>query len=106
MNWIPILSVVGLYVVELSYVPQLWRLYKLKKADEFSYYFPFMNIFGRMCGVIVAMNSHQNIFGWFFLVGIALRTGFLLEVTYYRRFYRPDRRRVAPRINDELLERA
>lgn len=79
-----ILTIVGLYLVEASYIPQLWRLYKLKEADEFSFLFPGLNIIGRLCGVIASIHSHNATFGWFFFVGIILRLTLLSEVCFYR----------------------
>lgn len=84
MNFVHVLPVVGLYIVEASYLPQLWRLYRLKRADEFSVLFPFLNIFGRACGVVCSLMLHQSIFGWFFTFGIVLRSCLLLQVVYYR----------------------
>ncbi len=79
-----IFSILGLYLVEASYLPQLWRLYRLKEADEFSFLFPGLNIAGRTCGVIFSITHHQSVLGWFFVVGIVLRATLLAQVCYYR----------------------
>ena len=79
-----IIGTIGLYLVEASYLPQLWRLYRLKEADEFSYMFPGLNVLGRLAGLALAISHHSQLFGWFFVVGITLRLALLGQVVYYR----------------------
>jgi len=74
----------GIWLVEGSYLPQLWRLYRLKEADEFSFFFPALNIAGRLCGLAVAVDAGSVLFSWFFVVGITLRAALLAQVIYYR----------------------
>ena len=83
-SFVTLLGSVGLYMVEVSYLPQLWRLYRLKEADEFSFLFPGLNIVGRLAGLYVAIATHSPQFGWFFVVGIILRLALMSEVVYYR----------------------
>ena len=83
----PILVAIGsssLWLVEVSYLPQLWRLYRLKEADEFSFLFPGLNVLGRVAGLALAITQHSPLFGWFFVTGIILRLALLSEVIYYR----------------------
>jgi uncharacterized protein with PQ loop repeat len=80
-----LLSIVGLYVVEASYLPQLWRLYRLKEADEFSFLFPILNTVGRICGVIYSLTTNEASMAAFFITGIVLRCTLLAQVVFYRR---------------------
>ena len=83
----PFLVAVGsssLWLVEVSYLPQLWRLYRLKEAEEFSFLFPGLNVLGRIAGLALAITQHSPLFGWFFVTGIVLRLALLTEVIYYR----------------------
>ena len=84
MSILSILGVCGLYLVEASYLPQLWRLYRLKEAHEFSFLFPGLNITGRLFGVVYSASQGQLVITWFFVVGIVLRSVLLGQVCYYR----------------------
>lgn len=78
------LGVASLWLVEASYLPQLWRLYRMKEADEFSFLFPGLNILGRLAGLAMSVSQGSQVFGWFFFTGIVLRMALLGEVIYYR----------------------
>lgn len=78
------LGAAGLWLVEASYLPQIWRLFKLKEADEFSFLFPGLNIAGRVAGVIYTIEQGSFLLTWFFVVGITLRLILLGQVVFYR----------------------
>jgi uncharacterized protein with PQ loop repeat len=84
MSMIEIIGGSGLYLVEASYLPQLFRLHKLKEADEFSFLFPALNIVGRLAGVMLSIHDNKPTFTLFFIVGIVLRSALLSQVIYYR----------------------
>jgi PQ loop repeat protein len=79
-----IFQILGLYLIEASYLPQLWRLHKLKQAHEFSFLFPGLNILGRLFGVAYSLSKGDQVIGLFFIVGIVLRGTLLGQVLYYR----------------------
>ena len=81
---IAIIGALGLWLVEGSYLPQLWRLYRMKEAEEFSLMFSGLNLVGRLAGFAYALTVGQAVFGWFFLVGASLRGVLLFQVFYYR----------------------
>ncbi|HEY3779710.1 MAG TPA: PQ-loop repeat-containing protein [Fimbriimonadaceae bacterium] len=108
MSWTEIITVVGgsgLYLVEASYLPQIHRLYKLKEADEFSFLFPGLNIVGRLFGLALSITQHQPAFGWFFFIGILLRSVLLGQVIYYRT-KKKKQQQLAPEIAGETVDSA
>ena len=78
----------GMLAIELSYVPQILRLGRLKRADEVSYLFPSLNLAGRLCALIYSISTGSSVFGVGFFVGASLRLTLLLQVAWYRRFRR------------------
>ena len=84
MSWHLFLGLIATWLVEGSYVPQLWRLYKLKHADEFSLLFPLLNLMGRIAGLAASILKQDAVFSGFFLVGIVVRLTLLCQVLYYR----------------------
>jgi hypothetical protein len=75
----------GMLAIELSYVPQIVRLGRLKRADEVSYLFPALNLAGRLCALVYSISTGSSVFGVGFLVGASLRLTLLLQVACYRR---------------------
>jgi uncharacterized protein with PQ loop repeat len=82
------LGALGMLAIELSYVPQIVRLARLKRADEVSLLFPALNLAGRLCALIYSINTGSSVFGIGFFVGASLRLTLLLQVAWYRRFRR------------------
>lgn len=82
----------GLVAIESSYVPQITRLHRLKRADEVSYFFPALNAFGRVLALAYSISTAQHVFVGGFLLGIVLRVVLLAQVAWYRR--RPSPREV------------
>ena len=80
-----LVGLVGLVLIEGSYVPQLWRLSRVKNADGLSLMFPAMNLFGRLLAFGFAMSQHQAVFSVGFAVGMLLRLTLLLQIAWYRR---------------------
>ena len=74
----------GIWLVEASYLPQIWKLYRIKEAYEFSFMFPALNIAGRLAGLMLSIQNGSAIFSAFFLVGILLRLTLFGQVVYYR----------------------
>ena len=79
-----VLGTAGLLSIELSYVPQIARLHRLKQADDVSVFFPALNLFGRLLALTYSIGIGQPIFGVGFFVGAVLRATLLVQVVYYR----------------------
>ena len=75
----------GLLAIEGSYLPQLMRLYRLKQADEISYLFPALNLFGRLFAFAYSVSTQNAVFTIGFFVGSCLRLVLLVQVAWYRR---------------------
>lgn len=84
-NW-ALLGALGIAFIEISYLPQIFRLYKKKVADDISLFFPGLNLLGRLCAFAYAMHASIEVFALGFLVGIALRATLFFQVLYYRSF--------------------
>lgn len=88
MSAIWLIGVLGMISMEASYLPQIVRLYRLKRAEEVSFFFPAMSLLGRLLALLYAVFASQSLFSVGFCVGIALRAT-LLGQTYWYRFGRP-----------------
>ncbi len=75
---------VGLVAIESSYLPQIARLYRLKRADHVSFFFPALNAIGRALALVYALAAHNPVFVSGFILGIALRVILLVQVAWYR----------------------
>jgi hypothetical protein len=84
-----LLGAVGMFAIELSYVPQIVRLARLKRADDVSYFFPALNFGGRICALVYSLAMGSSIFGIGFFVGATLRLTLLVQVMWYRRSRAP-----------------
>jgi uncharacterized protein with PQ loop repeat len=82
-----IVGVLGMVSMEASYLPQIVRLHRLKRAEEVSIFFPAMSLVGRLLALTYALFASQSLFSIGFCVGIALRAT-LLGQTYWYRFGR------------------
>jgi uncharacterized protein with PQ loop repeat len=80
------IGTLGVIAVETSYVPQIIRLYKMKQAEELSFFFPVLNLLGRALALTYALANHENVFSRGLIIGITLRAIFFAQVVYYRRF--------------------
>lgn len=80
----PLLGTLGIVAIEVSYLPQLVRLYRLKQADEVSVFFPGLNFLGRFMAFLYAMHMGDAVLGLGFLAGMGLRIFFLGQVIWYR----------------------
>lgn len=83
----------GLVAMELSYLPQIVRLFRLRRADEVSVFFPALNVFGRLLALTYSYAKGEHVFTIGFLVGVVLRSTLLLQVVYYRWLSREARAR-------------
>jgi lipid-A-disaccharide synthase-like uncharacterized protein len=79
-----LLGGLGMVAVEGSYAPQLLRLYKLKRADEISYFFPGLNFCGRLLALAYSVLRSDQVFTVGFILGCALRLALLCQVYWYR----------------------
>ena len=75
----------GILAIEGSYLPQIVRLYRLKRAEEVSLLFPALNLGGRLLALTYSLLMHDRVFTAGFLVGAVLRLTLLVEVAWYRR---------------------
>src|SRR5258706_13719835 len=80
-----VVAVAAFWLVECSYLPQLYRLYQRKTADEISVLFPTMNLVGRLLLVGYSLHAGTAVLALGFMFGVLVRAVFLGEVTYYRR---------------------
>ena len=71
--------------IEASYVPQIARLFRLKRADDVSLFFPSLNALGRVLALTYSVLSHQPVFVAGFILGLCLRTTLLVQVIWYRK---------------------
>jgi hypothetical protein len=94
MTFTWLVGAAGLVAIEGSYVPQILRLFRLKKADEISYLFPGLNLAGRAMALAYSVAVGNTVFTVGFFVGAALRLALLAQVAWYRR--RPSLPRVLP----------
>jgi hypothetical protein len=85
MTWTWVVGAAGLVAIEGSYLPQIFRLFRLKKADEISYLFPGLNLAGRLLAMWYSLTVGNPVFSIGFFVGAALRLTLLVQVTWYRR---------------------
>ena len=79
-----LLGSLGLVLVEGSYLPQIVRLHRLKRADDVSLLFPALNMGGRFLALGYALSSGQSVFVFGFLAGILVRGTLLCQVAWYR----------------------
>ena len=63
----------GIAAIEGSYVPQILRLFRLKRAEEVSYLFPLLNAGGRVLALLYALSHGESVFVGGFFLGIVLR---------------------------------
>ena len=79
-----IVGALGIALIELSYVPQINRLFRLKQADDISLLFPALNLSGRVLALIYALGVAEDVFALGFIVGIVLRGTLMFQVIWYR----------------------
>jgi lipid-A-disaccharide synthase-like uncharacterized protein len=96
------MGTLGIAAIEVSYLPQIARLYRMKRADELSLFFPSLNLVGRLLALSYALLSHEPVFIFGFLVGAALRATLLVQVAWYRRL--APRRILVPALEGEPVQ--
>jgi lipid-A-disaccharide synthase-like uncharacterized protein len=79
-----LLGTLGIVAIEGSYLPQIARLYRLKRSEDVSVFFPSLNLFGRALAVAYSITQGQTVFVLGFTLGIVLRGILLSQVVYYR----------------------
>jgi uncharacterized protein with PQ loop repeat len=90
---ISLLGTAGVLAIELSYVPQIVRLFRMKSAEEVSYLFPGLNLLGRLLALTYSLIVSNPVFTFGFFVGATMRLLLLLQVAWYRRVFRTRTRR-------------
>jgi uncharacterized protein with PQ loop repeat len=75
---------VGMWLMELSYVPQLFRMWKIKDARGISVLFPSLNIVGRFLAMLYTWHAGELVLATGFMVGWTLRVMFLSQIVYYQ----------------------
>lgn len=86
MDWKwQIVAALAMVMIEASYVPQIVRLYRTKKAKDLSTFFPLMNAGGRILGLTYTGFTGEIVLALGFLAGILLRVTLLFQVWYYKR---------------------
>jgi uncharacterized protein with PQ loop repeat len=83
LTWL--VGAAGLVAIEGSYLPQIVRLFRLKRADEISYLFPGLNLAGRILALTYSAAVGNTVFTVGFFLGAALRLALLAQVAWYRR---------------------
>ncbi len=83
LTWI--LGTLGILAIEGSYLPQIARLFRLKRADDVSVFFPALNLVGRLFALMYSVSQHANGFSVGLMIGISLRGVLLTQVLWYRR---------------------
>jgi lipid-A-disaccharide synthase-like uncharacterized protein len=78
------LGTLGMIAIEGSYLPQIWRLYRLKHAEDISVLFPSLNLAGRILALSYSLSAHEPVFTLGFLAGAMLRATLLAQVVAYR----------------------
>jgi lipid-A-disaccharide synthase-like uncharacterized protein len=79
-----LLGTLGIAAIEGSYLPQIARLFRLKRSEDVSVLFPSLNLFGRVLAVSYSLAQGQSVFVFGFTLGIVLRGILLSQVVYYR----------------------
>lgn len=84
LEW-QLLGALAMLMIEVSYLPQILKLYRIKNADDFSIMFPLLNAGGRGLGVVYTGLNGDLVIALGFVLGILLRLTLLVQVWYYRR---------------------
>jgi uncharacterized protein with PQ loop repeat len=74
----------GMWLMEFSYVPQLYRMWQVKDARGISLLFPLLNVTGRFLAMLYTWQAGELVLATGFLVGWTLRMSFLFQIIYYR----------------------
>jgi len=82
MVWI---GTAGIVAIEGSYVPQIVRLFRLKRSEELSLLFPALNLVGRLLALTYSLLAKDHVFTVGFFFGALLRLTLLLQIAWYRR---------------------
>lgn len=80
-----LLGTLGLVLVEVSYLPQIFRLWRLKEANDMSLLFPGLNLCGRLLAMAYALHIEQAVFSAAFFAGALLRATLFAQVFHYRK---------------------
>lgn len=84
MNPTEIITIIGVILSEVSYLPQVIHLYRRKKSKSISIAFCIINIIGRLIIASVTIESNP-VLSIGFYIGSTLRIIFTTQVFYYRR---------------------
>jgi uncharacterized protein with PQ loop repeat len=78
------IGTLGIIAIEGSYLPQIVRLFRLKRAEELSLLFPGLNLAGRLLALTYSILTNDHVFIVGFLFGSMLRLTLLVQVAWYR----------------------
>jgi uncharacterized protein with PQ loop repeat len=78
------IGTLGIVAIEASYLPQIFRLQRLKRAEDISLFFPSLNLAGRILALTYSMMSSEQVFTIGFFIGALLRLTLLIQVAWYR----------------------
>lgn len=84
LEW-QLVGALAMLMIEASYVPQIYKLYRDKNAEDFSIFFPLLNAGGRGLGVLYTGMNGDLVIAMGFVLGIVLRVTLLTQVWYYKR---------------------
>lgn len=79
-----ILGSLGIWLIELSYVPQITKLFRRKTTQDISLLFPGLNLAGRLLAMGYSIAIDEQIFAIGFMLGSFMRATLLFQVIYYR----------------------
>ncbi len=79
-----LLGTVGFWLIEISYLTQIRKLYLIKESEEFDLLFPILNVAGRILALTYSVIQHENVFIFGFSLGITLRLILMFQVIWYR----------------------
>lgn len=79
-----LLGSLGIVAIEGSYVPQILRLFRLKRAEDVSLLFPTMNLVGRLLALVYSLTQGDHVLAWGFFFGMMLRATLAAQVIWYR----------------------
>jgi lipid-A-disaccharide synthase-like uncharacterized protein len=80
----PLIGTLGIVMLDVSWVSQIARMYRRKRAEDVSVLFPLLNLVGRLLAMAYALERGEAVFTWGFLAGVVVRGVFLAQVLWYR----------------------
>jgi len=79
-----IMATLSMLMIEGSYLPQVYKLYKTKQAKDFNLLFPLLNAGGRLLAMMYTLSRGEWVLAIGFLFGLTIRFILLGQVLYYQ----------------------